>query len=223
VWFSFGFIPVPGHHNHSLATGPIFGVRLIYKSNLRNFPNNSNRCEDFTVGIGYDDTINEAQEIALQVLTDHPAVLSGPGLLVLVDNLGKATVNLRLYFWINGRKHSWLKVRSSVIRMVNRAYQTHGISMPDEAREVVFPQGIPITMPVGTPTGTSDPRPAKPLPATRPPEEADLVSTKAEGGLRSQAGVLDSQARQAQPLREGENLLPNTSASSSVKSRMSRD
>jgi hypothetical protein len=28
VWFSFGFIPVPGHHNHSLATGPIFGVRL---------------------------------------------------------------------------------------------------------------------------------------------------------------------------------------------------
>jgi hypothetical protein len=28
VWFRFGSIPAPGHHNHSLAPGPIFGVRL---------------------------------------------------------------------------------------------------------------------------------------------------------------------------------------------------
>lgn len=30
------------------------------------------------VGIGYDDSINDAQEIALKVLTDHPAVLNHP-------------------------------------------------------------------------------------------------------------------------------------------------
>jgi hypothetical protein len=41
------------------------------------------------------------------------------------------------------------------------------------------------------------------------------VSTKAEGGLQSEAGVRDQQARQAQPLREGENLLPNAPDSSS--------
>lgn len=28
VWFRFGLMPTPGHHNHSLAPGPIFGVRL---------------------------------------------------------------------------------------------------------------------------------------------------------------------------------------------------
>jgi len=32
------------------------------------------------------------------------------------DSLGRSTVNLRVYFWLNGREHSWLKVRSSVIR-----------------------------------------------------------------------------------------------------------
>ncbi|MCL4176964.1 MAG: mechanosensitive ion channel family protein [Verrucomicrobia bacterium] len=187
----------------------------VYKSNLRNFTTNSNRRDQFDVGIGYDDAINEAQEIALQVLTDHPAVLSAPEPLVLVDSLGKATVNLRVYFWINGREHSWSKVRSAVIRQVKRAFQNHGISMPDEAREVVFPQGIPIMMLDGKPAGTADAQAEAQRPAAGPSEELDVVSTKAEGGLQSEAGVLDEQARQAQPLREGENLLPKAPDSSS--------
>lgn len=186
----------------------------VYKSNLRNFTSNSNRRDQFEVGIGYDDAISDAQDIALQVLTDHPAVLRDPEPLVLVDSLGKATVNLRVYYWINGREHSWLKVRSSVIRLVKRAFQKQGISMPDEAREVVFPQGIPITMldgkPVGAPVSDDDEK----RPANVPTEEPDVVSTQAEGGLESEAGALDEQARQAQPLREGENLLPNAPESS---------
>ncbi len=149
----------------------------VYKSNLRNFTASSNRRDHFDVGIGYDDTIDDAQEIALQVLTDHPAVLCQPEPSVLVESLGKATVNLRVYFWINGRNHSWLKVRSSVIRLVNRAFQNHGISMPDEAREVVFPQGIPVTMLEGKPVGTPDARAGKPFSADGSPQEPDVVST----------------------------------------------
>jgi hypothetical protein len=70
------------------------------------------------------------------------AVLNDPEPAVLVDSLGRSTVNLRVYFWLNGHENSWLKVRSSVIRLVKLAFQQQGISMPDEAREVVFPQGI---------------------------------------------------------------------------------
>lgn len=180
----------------------------VYKSNLRNFTTSSNRREDFVVGIGYDDTINDAQEIAMQVLTAHPAVLTEPEPSVLADSLGKATVNLRVYFWINGRQHSWLKVRSSVIRLVKRAFQKHGISMPDEAREVVFPQGIPITMVDGMPASTAEAQAKEQPPALGSSEDLDIVSTQAEGGLQSEAGVLDEQARQAQPLQAGENLLP---------------
>ena len=152
----------------------------VYKSNLRNFTTNPNRRDHFEVGIGYDDSINEAQEIALQVLTDHPAVLSEPEPSVLADSLGKATVNLRAYFWINGRKHSWLKVRSSVIRLVKRAFQKHGISMPDEAREVVFPQGIPITMLDGKPAGTPEAQAEEQLPADGP--SGTSWQTPATGG-----------------------------------------
>ncbi len=180
----------------------------VYKSNLRNFTTTPNRREDFVVGIGYDDAISEAQEIARKVLADHPAVLNDPEPSVLVDRLGRATVDLRVYFWLNGRTHSWLKVRSSVIRLLKRAFQEHGISMPDEAREVVFPQGVPVTVLEGKPADARDARPGKRLPAESRHEEVDAVSTKAEVGLYSEAVVIEEQARQAQPLKDGENLLP---------------
>ena len=186
----------------------------VYKNTLSNFTTNANRCENFVVGIGYDDAINEAQEIARKVLVDHPAVLNDPEPAVLADSLGRSTVNLRVYFWINGREHSWLKVRSSVIRLVKRAFQEHGISMPDEAREVVFPQGIPVTMLEGIPADVRIAAPGKQLPAGPRHKELDVASTKAEAGLYSEATVIEEQARQAQPLKEGENLLPKSSEKS---------
>ena len=160
---------------------------IVYKCNLRNFTTPSNRREDFVVGIGYDDAIDEAQEIARKVLASHPAVLSDPEPSVLVDSLGRSTVDLRVYFWLNGLEHSWLKVRSSVIRLVKRAFQKHGISMPDEAREVVFPHGVPVTVLEGKRADAHAAMPGKRLPTESLDEELDAVTTKAEAGLYRKA------------------------------------
>jgi small conductance mechanosensitive channel len=183
----------------------------VYKNSLRNFTTTSNRREDFVVGVGYEDAINEAQEIARKVLADHPAVLNDPEPSVLVESLGASTVNLRIYFWLNGRKHSWLKVRSSVIRLVKRAFQQHGISMPDEAREIVFPQGVIVTVLKEEQADAHGAKPEKLFSAESLHEDLDTVSTKAEAGLYSEAVVIEEQAKQAQPLKDGENLLPEAS------------
>ena len=186
----------------------------VYKSNIRNFSTNCNRREDFVVGIGYDDSINEAQEIARRVLIDHPAVLDEPQPLVLADSLGKATVNLRVYFWLNGRDNSWLKVRSSVIRLVKLAFQQNGISMPDEAREVVFPRGVPVTMVKTEVEERREPRPVRQVDDDVRAQKLDSAATEAEGGLSSEAGVIEKQARQAQPVDDGEDLLRETTSPS---------
>lgn len=179
----------------------------VYKSNLRNFTTNPNRREDFVVGIGYDASISEAQEVARKVLMEHPAVLDDPEPAVLADSMGTATINLRVYFWLNGHEHSWLKVRSSVIRQVKIAFQGQGISMPDEAREVVFPNGVPVTM-LEAPSGMAEiAKQEGRLPPQTPPESADAASTKAEAGLYSEAGVISKQARHMPPLGDEENLL----------------
>jgi len=140
---------------------------------------------------------------------------------VLADELGKATVNLRIYFWLNGHEHSWLKVRSSVLRLVKRAFQQHGISMPDEAREVVFPRGVPVTLLDGKRETTKvSLKSFGEWPRT---EELDAVSTKAEAGLSSEAGMLEKQARQAKPLAEGENLLGATASVRPMKATIPAD
>lgn len=115
---------------------------IVYKNTIVNVTANPNIRKHFTVGIGYGDKISEAQHIALTVLQEHAAVLDEPEPQVLVDNLGAATVNLEVYFWVNGQEHSPSKVKSAVIRLIKRAYDDARITMPDEAREVVFPEGV---------------------------------------------------------------------------------
>ena len=184
----------------------------VYKSNIQNFTTNCNRREVFDVGIGYDDVISEAQEIARSVLLKHPAVLNNPEPAVLVNNLGTSTVTLRIYFWLDGSQHSWLKVRSSVIRLVKRAFQERGVSMPDEAREILFPRGVHVTLEKpeedGRDVATSDTE------KSAHPELAgsEPASTRAEGGLSSEAGVIREQARNAQPVPPEENLLHQESS-----------
>lgn len=179
----------------------------VYKGILRNFTSNPNRREDFIVGIGYDDSVPHAQKVALKVLAEHPALLKDPEPWVLVDSLGSTTVNLKIYFWIDGTRHSWLKVKSSVIRLVKRAFQDAGISMPDEARELIFPNGVPVTIhqaPAGQvgdwkKTGT----------ASADPEKED-VATDAEAGLRSDAPEIKEQARTSRSPEEGDDLLSSS-------------
>lgn len=117
---------------------------IIYKNTIVNVTANPNIRKQFTVGIGYGDSITHAQQIALDVLHRHEAILVEPEPQVLVDNLGAATVNMVVYFWVDGQKNSASKVKSAMIRLIKRAFDDANISMPDEAREVVFPDGIRI-------------------------------------------------------------------------------
>jgi small conductance mechanosensitive channel len=174
----------------------------VFRSTIRNFTSNPNRREDFIVGIGYEDSISAAQDVVLKVLAEHPAVLAEPEPLVLVEGLGSSTVNLRVYFWLDGARHSWAKVKSSVIRLVKRAFQDAGISLPDEAREVTFPHGVPVRMVEGE--GAA--KPAKPSRA-KPTAEPETVATRAEAGLQSEAGEIKEQARKSWAPGAGENLL----------------
>jgi hypothetical protein len=95
-----------------------------------------------------------------------------------------------------------LKVKSSVIRLIKRAFQESAISLPDEAREVTFPNGVPVRMIEGE--GANQPSPATLN------TEPEAVSTKAEAGLQSEAEEIKEQARRS--WTPGENLLTASSS-----------
>lgn len=117
---------------------------IIYKNVIQNFSANPKVRGQFVVGIGYDASIQNAQELALNLMLEHKAVLNDPEPQVLVDQLGSSTVNLKLYFWIDSETYAVNKVASLLMRQVMRAFENSGISMPDDAREVIFPNGVPV-------------------------------------------------------------------------------
>lgn len=172
----------------------------IYKGTIVNFTANPLMRLEFVVGIGYDDSVAHAQSVALSVLREHRAVIDDPEPLVLVEELASATVRLRVFFWVNIVEHSQLKVRSAVLRLTKLAFQEAGISMPDEAREVVFPSDVPVRILPEAAARESKPR-------ERRPRESDSVSHPAEGELESEAVDIREQAARSRAPEAGVNLL----------------
>lgn len=179
----------------------------VYKSTIRNFTANPKRRLTFTVGVGYDDDVAQAQEVLRAMLAAHPAVLGDPEPLVLIEQLGASTVNLRAYFWIDGTEHSMLKVTSSAIRRAKAALTSEGISMPDEAREVIFPQGVPVRMLEGEAAESVSPRQE---PAEPPSPDTTNAMIEAEGDLGSETHDLEKQADEARDPEEGANVLEDS-------------
>ncbi|HMO85348.1 MAG TPA: mechanosensitive ion channel family protein [Lacipirellulaceae bacterium] len=166
---------------------------IVFKNSLRNFTSNPNRRVDFLVAIGYNDPVGKAQDVVAQVLRDHAAVLQDPEPWVLVDSLGASSVNLRVYFWLDGRQHSWLKVQSSVIRRTKGALQDAGFWLPGQPPVPPHPHDSD-----GRPNVEGEMR----LPARSEPE---LSAT--EGNLSSDAEDIQAQARASRLPEQGDNLL----------------
>lgn len=182
----------------------------IYKGTIINFTSNPNRRFSFVIGIGYDAAPTEAQESAMKVLQNHPAILNDPEPQVLVEALGSSTVNLTIYAWVDASQHSWVKVRSSVMRLVLKAFEDAGFSMPDDQREVVFPSDVPVRM-LDVSDAAAAPQPEKTQ--VKSSSRSENVSNSAEGDFRSEAAELQEQARQSRDPDEGEaDLLDDNSA-----------
>ena len=178
----------------------------VYTSVIRNVTANPNIRLSFVVGVDYADGVAGAQEVILNALTSHPSVLGDPEPLVLLDELGASTVNLRVYFWCDGVAAAPPKVRSSVIRRVKRAVEAAGLTLPDEAREVIFPRGVPI---VGGFEGeqNSGGEGGGPAPAARIETPEEPVVSPAEGDLASETADLTEQARRSRDPDAAPDLL----------------
>lgn len=101
------------------------------------------------MGVGYDDNISDAQRLVLDVLIAHEGVADDPARMALIEALGESTVNLRAYYWFDDERTSHLKLRSALLRRVKQTLTHAGVSMPDAAREVIFPQGVPLVRDTG--------------------------------------------------------------------------
>ena len=168
----------------------------IYKSVIRNFSTIPNCRVDFEIGVRRTD-VDGAQERAIEVLKQHPVILKEPEPTVLVAAVSDASVTLRVYFWINGRETSWLKVRSSVMRLVLHAIDHQkepSAAAPDKALVPPSRSGVKKRTLARLQRDQTAPAPA------------DAIATKGEGDLAAEANEIKEQVEGARS-NVGENLL----------------
>lgn len=175
----------------------------VYKGKITNYTATPLSRREFSVGIGFDTSAVAAQGIIMDVLTQQDFVVTDPAPIVVVESLGSATVNLRSYFWFDQTTHSPLKVSSSVIRQVKQKFIEAGITMPDEARELVFPEGVPVRMS----DAVAAPAPSSPPATTPQPPPAEPKTTSGEGDLSTEKDEVMRATKDDETVKAEQNLI----------------
>ncbi len=181
----------------------------MYKSVIVNYSSSPRIRKDFAIGIGYDDSVADAQEVVYHVLEQHKSVLDDPAPLVLVDSLGTSTVNLKVLFWIDSKRFDGDSVCSALMRQAKSALNEANISLPDEAREVIFPNGVPVTIvhvPSDSQAAVEQPRISGDHVAAKAQSADKEQSNSAEGNLENTSEKLQQHAA-ATEKQDAENLI----------------
>lgn len=103
--------------NGSLSNGSII-----------NYSSETNRRDNFKIGIGYNSDLKKAKDLLLELCNNHELVLQEPAPECVVDELGDFSVNLSLRYWTK-RQDFW-SVRFNVIEETKLTFDANGIEIP---------------------------------------------------------------------------------------------
>lgn len=88
------------------------------------------------VGVGYDDDVQKAKELAEETLEEISDIEAEPAPQVLVEELGGSSVNLQLRGWTKPSKANMVAVTSDVTQKIKEKYDAEGIDIPYPIRTV---------------------------------------------------------------------------------------
>jgi small conductance mechanosensitive channel len=99
-----------------------------------NFTGSETRRVDLVFGIGYDDDIQRATDLLMEIAREHNLVLDEPSVTVQVDALADSSVNLFCRPWV--KTQDYWTVHWDLTRQVKERFDAAGISFPFPQRDV---------------------------------------------------------------------------------------
>ena len=109
--------------NSQITTAPIINYSALPQ-----------RRFEVSVGVGYDDDLQQARSVLLQIAHDEALVLDEPEPVVRVVNLGESSVDLVLHAFANNA--DFVEARSRVIEAVRNELIGHGLNIPYPQRDL---------------------------------------------------------------------------------------
>ncbi len=108
---------------------------------------------EFIVGIAYEDKIDGARELILEVVRASDGVIEDEAheVFVVVDQLAVSTVNLKVHFWVETKEYRKQAsiIRGAVITRVKEALEENDYSLPADIQEIKLYGGqssIPVSV-----------------------------------------------------------------------------
>ncbi len=114
---------------------------VLYNNIVINYTAYDARRFDVIVGLSYEDDIEQAKNIAHEVLEEAETVEDEPEPQVLVDELGGSSVNLKLRGWTSSSRAGIVQASSEVTQMIKDRFDEEGIDIPYPIRTVYMNEG----------------------------------------------------------------------------------
>ncbi|MEM8539984.1 MAG: mechanosensitive ion channel domain-containing protein [Pseudomonadota bacterium] len=106
----------------------------VWGTPITNFSREKTRRFDLAIGIGYDDDIDKAMKVMLQVVSKEDRILPDPEPFLFVDSLGDSAVGITCRVWIN--TSDWWATTRDLTKNAKQAFDKAGISIPFPQRDV---------------------------------------------------------------------------------------
>lgn len=106
----------------------------LTSDNIVNWTLKGTRRVDLVMGIGYDDDIDKAKQIMMDVLSKESRILKDPAPQIAMVELADSSVNFVVRPWVNSSDY-W-GVYMEVTENIKKAFDANGISIPYPQRDV---------------------------------------------------------------------------------------
>lgn len=113
-----------------IPNGPLSSGTVI------NYSKEPTRRVEWTFGISYNDSIDAAREIILEILEADSRVLAEPAPMVVVASLGDSSVDLKTRVWVESA--NFWSVFFEIQEVVKKAFDAKGITIPFPQTDVNF-------------------------------------------------------------------------------------
>jgi len=100
----------------------------IWGNIITNVTHSDTRRVDMTFSIGYNDDIDQAENVMKKILAEHPLVLKDPAPGIAITELADSSVNFNCRPW--AKTDDYWTVYADVTRAVKEAFDKEGISIP---------------------------------------------------------------------------------------------
>lgn len=106
----------------------------IWGSKIMNYAANDTRRVDMVFGFGYDDNMDQAMQIAREVLEADERVLEDPAPQIAVSELGDSSVNIIVRPWT--AKENYWDLKFDITKRIKERYDEEGLSIPYPQRDI---------------------------------------------------------------------------------------